>query len=54
VGEEDAVRLAMKASQEEPPPQAPQRYASAVMPPGLLEVEAMRLAMEALSVVLPP
>ncbi|KAK1605840.1 hypothetical protein QYE76_029513 [Lolium multiflorum] len=46
----------MKASQEQPPPpplQAPLRYASAVMPPGLSKEEAMRLAMETSAVASP-
>jgi hypothetical protein len=48
--EEEAMRLAMKASQEqllEPPPQTSMRHATTVMPPGLSEEETMRVAIEA-------
>jgi hypothetical protein len=57
VDEEEALRLAMKASQEQPPPpppQAPPHYAATVMHTGLSEQEALRAVMAASRVASPP
>jgi hypothetical protein len=54
VDEEEAMRLAMKASLDQPPPTAPSRYLSVVMPPDLLEGVAVRLAMEDSNVATSP
>jgi hypothetical protein len=55
--EEEVLRLALNASEEHspvPPPQAPPRYAVAVMTLDMSEEEALRVSMEASHVEPPP